>query len=76
MTEKRRDFRLSHFARVPFAVKEDKPPGPIEIGLLGPKTIMFSPDHIADLIEEFGLGSGNWDRYGGGHARYPPSRDP
>jgi hypothetical protein len=36
---------------------------------------MFSSDHVADLIEEFGLARGNCDPYGGGHARYPPCRD-
>src|SRR4051794_38199703 len=60
-----RHLGLGHSARVPFAVEEDKPPGPIEIGLFGPKTIMFSSDHVADLIEEFGLARGNWDLYGG-----------
>lgn len=57
-------------------MKEDKPPGPVEIDLLSPKTVMFSPDHVADLIQEFGLAGGNCDPYGGGHARYPPCRDP
>jgi hypothetical protein len=37
---------------------------------------MFSSDHVADLIEEFGLARGNCDLYDGGHARYPPRRDP
>src|SRR5205085_9326443 len=37
---------------------------------------MLAPDDVADLIEEFGLARGSRDPYGGGHARYPPCREP
>jgi hypothetical protein len=73
--EECRYLRFSHYPRVPFTVKEDEAPNPVDVYLLGPKTVMFSPDDVSDLIEEFGLARGNPGPYGGGHARYPPYRD-
>ena len=37
---------------------------------------MFSPDHIPDFVQEFGIAGGNANGYGGGHGRYPPSLGP
>jgi len=72
--EKFRYLHFGHFARMPFGVKENESANPVDVYLLGPKTIMFSPDHVSDLIEELGLARGNPGPYGGGHARYPPYR--
>ena len=38
--EKRLDFRCPHFQRMPFVVKQNKPPTPVDIRLLGPPRVM------------------------------------
>jgi hypothetical protein len=54
-----RDFRFRQVARVSLAVEEDKPPNPADVGLLCPKTVMFSADDVTNLIEQFGLAGGD-----------------
>ena len=52
---------------MPFAVKEDKAPNPLTVGLLGPDRIMFEAHHLADLVQQFELGIGN-EAVGGEYA--------
>ena len=32
---------------------------PIDVGLFGSKTVMFAPDHIPHVIEQFGIARGS-----------------
>jgi hypothetical protein len=66
--EKIRYFRFTHVAGMPFLVIQNEAANPVAIGMLRPKTKMFSADDIADLIEEFGLVTRRRGGYVLGHA--------
>jgi hypothetical protein len=53
--EKRADLRGSHLGRVPLAVKEDVPPDPVHVGLLGPAAVVARSCRQTNLIQELGL---------------------
>jgi hypothetical protein len=40
---------------MPFVVEQDKAFDPVHIGLFGANAVVFEPDFMADLIEEFRL---------------------
>ena len=52
--EELRDLLLTHFVRMAFAVKENEPPDPADIGPLGSMAVMPGPDGVADPIEQPG----------------------
>ena len=67
MTQKRHNFRCAHLARMLPAsasvpMKLEEPRRPLHVSLLGAQRIMFQPQHLAQLIEQFGLGIGNDER--------------
>jgi hypothetical protein len=55
MSEKRCDFGFRHLARMPFIVKQNEAPDPIDVTLFGPDTEMLASDNVSDLIEQFRL---------------------
>ena len=40
---------------MPFVVGQDKAFDPVHVGLFGANAVVFEPDFMADLIEEFRL---------------------
>ena len=50
------DFRCAYVARMPLAIKQDEPPNPINVRLLGPIGVMFGKEGCSDLIEQFWRG--------------------
>ena len=47
------DLCHSHFARVPFIVKEDIFPHPLDVSLFGAIRVLFDANIIPELVEEF-----------------------
>ena len=47
-------LRRAHFLRIPFAVKKDKAPRPIDIGYLGTNAVMARAQMIPQAIQKFG----------------------
>jgi hypothetical protein len=52
MREKRLYFWFSHFQRMPFVVKQDKPAKPVDVRTFSPPGIVKRPAPIADLIQQ------------------------
>jgi hypothetical protein len=68
VAEKRRDLRLAHLVGVAFAVEENEPPYPIDIGLLGAYGIALYSQMPTDAVQQARFcqrGLGSW----GGHFR-------
>src|SRR5882724_10924766 len=45
-------LRLGHFCRMTLVVEKDKPFNPVDIGFLGPRTVVACSDRLSYLIEE------------------------
>jgi hypothetical protein len=58
MGEKFCDLGFPHLFWMAFSVIQNEPADPIAVRSLRPKTKMFPPDDIPDLIEEFWLEAG------------------
>jgi xanthosine utilization system XapX-like protein len=54
MRQKLFNFAATHFLRVALAVKQNVPPPPCDVGLLGSIGIMLGPQGVAQAIEQFG----------------------
>jgi len=52
IVQKRRYFRGSHLAGMPLAGEQDESFHPLEISLLGPVTIMVTPDRLACQVKQ------------------------
>jgi hypothetical protein len=55
MREKGTHLRSAHGGQMPFVVGQDKAFDPVHVGLFGANAVVFEPDFMADLIEEFRL---------------------
>jgi len=55
MGQKLGHLDFGHPVGVPFLVIEDETPNPVGVRLLGPNAEVFSPDGIANLVEQFRL---------------------
>jgi hypothetical protein len=53
-----RDLGGTHVDGVAFAVEEDEPPNPMDVGLLGPPAVMPGAYGLADPVEESGRACG------------------
>ena len=53
MGEKGLDFRDAHFTRMLFIVEQDIALDPGDVGLFGANGVVFEPDGLSDLVEEF-----------------------
>jgi hypothetical protein len=51
-----RDLGRPHLGRMPLAVEEDEPPDPVNVGFLGPATVVPGADRLADAVQEAGPG--------------------
>jgi hypothetical protein len=51
MSQECGDFRFAHFFWMAFAVKENKAPAPIDVGLLGADAVMLQAQLPADAVE-------------------------
>jgi len=59
MGEKIADLALGHLARMTLMVEEDITTYPVCVSLFGANAVMFPPDNIPDLVEQFGFAWGN-----------------
>jgi hypothetical protein len=53
MGEKGCDLWSSHLPGVTFIVEQDVAPGPTDVGLFGANRVVFDPDDITHLVEQF-----------------------
>jgi len=51
-----RNLAGAHLGGVPLAVEEDEPPDPVDVGFLGPPTVVPGADGLPDPVEEAGPG--------------------
>lgn len=58
MGEERAHLRLRHFPRVSFPMVKNKPADPIDVTAFGPNAVMFLPDRVPHLIEQFRVARG------------------
>jgi len=59
MSEKGFDFRAVHLGRVAFVEKEDEASDPIDISFFSTDRVMFDPQGMTDLIQQFGRLAGH-----------------
>jgi len=52
IANRRPDRRLSHFLRVPFAMKEDVSLDPIDVSGLSPQAVVLAADRLPHLVEQ------------------------
>jgi hypothetical protein len=50
--QERADLSFAHFQGVPFLMEQNKLPGPVDVGLLGSRRIMFCSNDSANLVQE------------------------
>ena len=52
IAQKRGELRRAHLARVALVVKQDEPPDPLHISLLGTDAVVPHPDHFTHLVQQ------------------------
>lgn len=52
MRQKRFYLRSAHLGGVSFIMKQNEPPNPVDVNLLGPDAILLEPDAITHLIQQ------------------------
>src|ERR1041384_1118905 len=56
MSQKLRHLCLSHLSGMTHSVEPDKAGDPVAVGAFGAQAVMFQPDYIPHLIEQFSFG--------------------
>ena len=69
MSQKFGDFLFGHFSRMTFAVIDDEPLNPVNVGLLSADAVMFASDDVPHLIKQFRFARGRRSQYSLCHDR-------